>query len=158
VLDCPDAHALGDFYRKLLGWEVKRTDHDWVLLEPPNGGTHLSFQSEADYVAPVWPEKPGEQQKMIHLDIQVDDLETAGAHALAAGATLAPWQPRDDIRIYLDPAGHPFCLFVDDCYAAYEDLRARGAVFLTEPQERGSETRCFFRDPDGHLFEISAIR
>jgi catechol 2,3-dioxygenase-like lactoylglutathione lyase family enzyme len=44
---------------------------------------------------------------------------------------------------------------VPDCRAAYETLRARGAVFLTPPHDRGHEVRRFFRDPDGHLFEIS---
>ena len=92
---------------------MKYSEPDWVLLQPPDGGTHLSFQSEADYQPPVWPERPGEQQKMLHLDILVDDLEEAGAHALAAGATLADFQPQDDVRVYLDPAGHPFCLFID---------------------------------------------
>ena len=41
-----------------------------------------------------------------------DDLEAAGAHAVAAGATLAEFQPQDDVRVYLDPVGHPFCLYV----------------------------------------------
>lgn len=50
---------------------------------------------------------------------------------------------------------HLFTIRVRDCRSAYETLRERGATFLTEPIERGSETRCFFRDPDGHLFEIS---
>ena len=44
---------------------------------------------------------------------------------------------------------------VADCRAAYEALRARGAVFLTEPVDWGSEIRCFLRDPDGHLVELS---
>jgi hypothetical protein len=48
---------------------------------------------------------------MMHLDIEVDDLEAAGAHAVAVGATLADYQPQDDVRVYLDPAGHPFCLW-----------------------------------------------
>ena len=47
----------------------------------------------------------------MHLDIEVDDLDAAGARAVAAGATLAAFQPQDDVRVYLDPAGHPFCLF-----------------------------------------------
>ena len=47
---------------------------------------------------------------------------------------------------------------VDDCQAVYEELRGRGAVFLTPPVTNGAETRCFFRDPDGHLFEISEYR
>ena len=113
VLDCPDAHALADFYRKLLGWEVKRSEPDWVLLRCPEGGTGLSFQSEADYRPPVWPERLGEQQKMLHLDIHVDELNEGGAHALAVGAILADFQPQDDVRVYFDPAGHPFCLFIN---------------------------------------------
>jgi catechol 2,3-dioxygenase-like lactoylglutathione lyase family enzyme len=48
-----------------------------------------------------------------------------------------------------------FTIRVPDCQAAYETLLARGAAFLTPPYEWGRETRCFFRDPDGHLFEIS---
>jgi Glyoxalase-like domain len=47
-----------------------------------------------------------------HLDIAVDDLAAAGEHAIAAGAVLAVRQPQDDVRVYLDPAGHPFCLFL----------------------------------------------
>lgn len=124
VLDCPDAHALADFYRKLLTWEVKRTEPDWVLIGDPEGGTRLSFQSESDYEPPVWPEQPGEQQKMLHLDIYVDDLNKAGAHALALGATLADFQPQEGVRVYFDPAGHPFCLFVDRAESS-EYLRGR---------------------------------
>ena len=56
-----------------------------------------------------------------------------------------------------DRVDHAFTIRVADCHAAYNDLRARGAEFLTPPHESGPETRCFFRDPDGHLFEISAI-
>ena len=113
VLDCPDANALADFYRKLLGWEEKRSEPDWVLIKSPDGGIHMSFQSEAEYQPPVWPERPGEQQKQLHLDIYVDDLDQAGVHAVALGATLADFQPQEGVRVYLDPAGHPFCLFID---------------------------------------------
>lgn len=113
VLDCPDAHVLADFYRRLLGWETIFSEPDWVLIGDPGGGTRLSFQTEPDYRPPVWPERPGQQQKMLHLDIRVDDLDAAGSHAIAAGATLAGYQPQDDVRVYFDPAGHPFCLFVD---------------------------------------------
>ncbi len=48
----------------------------------------------------------------VHLDIQVHDLAEAGAHAEKAGATLADFQPQEDVRVYLDPDGHPFCLFL----------------------------------------------
>jgi Glyoxalase-like domain len=51
---------------------------------------------------------------MMHLDIEVEDLDAAGAHAVAAGAVLAEYQPQDKVRVYLDPAGHPFCLWVPD--------------------------------------------
>ncbi|MDC7341127.1 VOC family protein [Streptomyces lydicus] len=112
VLDCPDAHALAGFYRALLGWEVKLSEADWVLLRNPEGGTGLSFQSEPGYRPPVWPELPEEQQKMLHLDIRVDDLDEAEAYAVALGAVRAAWQPQDDVRVLLDPAGHPFCLFL----------------------------------------------
>jgi catechol 2,3-dioxygenase-like lactoylglutathione lyase family enzyme len=57
-----------------------------------------------------------------------------------------------------DPVDHAFTIRVPDCRLAYETLRQRGAEFLTPPYERGRETRCFFRDPDGHLFEISEYR
>jgi catechol 2,3-dioxygenase-like lactoylglutathione lyase family enzyme len=50
---------------------------------------------------------------------------------------------------------HAMTLRVADCRAAYEALRARGAVFLTEPYDWGGEIRCFLRDPDGHLIELS---
>jgi hypothetical protein len=50
---------------------------------------------------------------MMHLDIRVDDLDAAGTHAAEQGAERASYQPQEDVRVYLDPAGHPFCLFVD---------------------------------------------
>ena len=112
VLDSPDAPTLAAFYRRILGWTVEREEPDWVKLSPPDGGAGLSFQTEGAYVRPTWPAGPGDQQMMVHLDIKVDDLEAAGAHVLAAGATLAEYQPQDDVRVYLDPAGHPFCLWV----------------------------------------------
>jgi catechol 2,3-dioxygenase-like lactoylglutathione lyase family enzyme len=112
VLDAPDAVALADFYRRLLGWAVERAETDWVKIVPPDGGTWLSFQTESAYVRPTWPAGPGDQQMLLHLDIKVDDLEDAGAHAIAVGAVLAEYQPQDDVRVYLDPAGHPFCLWI----------------------------------------------
>jgi catechol 2,3-dioxygenase-like lactoylglutathione lyase family enzyme len=52
---------------------------------------------------------------------------------------------------------HSVTMRVQDCQAAYDILRARGADFLTPPYDWGSEIRCFFRDPDGNLFEISQV-
>lgn len=53
---------------------------------------------------------------------------------------------------------HSFTIRVKDCEKSYDILRKRGAHFLSSPVKRGKETRCFFRDPDGHLFEISEYR
>ena len=112
VLDSPDPSALGAFYSQLLGWPLKVEDPTFATVRPPDGGAGLSFQLEPMYVRPVWPAAPGDQQMMSHLDIQVRDVEAAGAHAVAAGAVLAEFQPQDDVRVYLDPDGHPFCLFL----------------------------------------------
>jgi catechol 2,3-dioxygenase-like lactoylglutathione lyase family enzyme len=64
--------------------------------------------------------------------------------------TFAP--PQDP-----DTVSHELTLRVPDCHAAYETLKARGAVFLTPPVDWGGEIRCFFRDPDGNLLEISQV-
>jgi catechol 2,3-dioxygenase-like lactoylglutathione lyase family enzyme len=113
VLDCADANALADFYARLLGWSVTLREPDWALMRSPGEGVGLAFQSEPSYQPPVWPEREGEQAKMLHLDIHVDDLDAAVAHACAAGATVAAYQPQERVRVLLDPAGHPFCLFLD---------------------------------------------
>jgi catechol 2,3-dioxygenase-like lactoylglutathione lyase family enzyme len=110
-MDCADADAMAAFYGRLLGWEVTWRDGGFVLMRDPAGGTGLSFQERPDYRPPVYPEEAGAQEKMIHLDVRVTDLAVATAWALAAGARLASHQGRDDLRVLLDPAGHPFCLF-----------------------------------------------
>jgi catechol 2,3-dioxygenase-like lactoylglutathione lyase family enzyme len=112
VLGAPDAGTLARFYHDLLGWPYGSNEPGWVTLRPPAGGPGLSFQSEDTHVRPVWPGRGDAQQMQMHLDIEVDDLDEAGAHAIAAGATLADFQPQQDVRVYLDPAGHPFCLWV----------------------------------------------
>ncbi len=50
---------------------------------------------------------------------------------------------------------HSFTIRVKDCQKSYEVLKSRGAEFITPPYDWGAEIRCFFTDPDGHLFEIS---
>ena len=110
-IDCGDAEAMAGFYGRLLRWEVSYRDDDFILMRDPTGGTGLSFQAREDYRPPVWPEQPEAQDKMIHLDIQVQELEGAVAYALACGARLAAYQGREDLRVLLDPADHPFCLF-----------------------------------------------
>ena len=66
------------------------------------------------------------------------------------GVTFAP--PSDSTRV-----SHQLTLRVPDCRAAYEILKGRGAAFLTPPVDRKGEIRCFFRDPDGHMIEISEV-
>lgn len=122
VLDAPDAVALAGFYARLLGWRVVESEgprpgypaaDGWAKLRSPSGDYKLEFQWEEHYRRPVWPPVDGEQQMMIHLDIAVDDLDAGVAWALEAGATLADHQPQEGVRVMLDPAGHPFCLFPD---------------------------------------------
>jgi catechol 2,3-dioxygenase-like lactoylglutathione lyase family enzyme len=112
-IDCADAHEMAAFYGRLLGWDVTISEPEWVLMRDPAGGTGLSFQADARYRAPVWPERADAQDKMLHLDIKVDDLDAAEAHAIACGARVAEYQPQERVRVMLDPAGHPFCLFLD---------------------------------------------
>ena len=113
-LDCADADELAAFYARLLGWEVTSTDgQGWVAMRAPDGGTDILLQAEAAYRPPVWPEEPGGQDKMLHFEIAVDDLDEAVAFAVDAGARVADHQPQERVRVMLDPAGHPFCLFLD---------------------------------------------
>jgi catechol 2,3-dioxygenase-like lactoylglutathione lyase family enzyme len=113
-LDCADAEELASFYGRLLGWEeTGRDGPEWISMRDPAGGVGLIFQAEAAYRPPVWPERPNGQDKMLHIEIQVDDFDAAVAHAVACGARIAEHQPQRDVRVMLDPAGHPFCLFLD---------------------------------------------
>lgn len=112
VLDAPDARELADFYRRLLGWQTEEDGEDWVVLRAPDGTARLSFQTEPRYRRPTWPAEQDGQLMMAHLDIEVDDLEAEVARAVAEGAEVAGFQPQEDVRVCLDPAGHPFCLYV----------------------------------------------
>ncbi|MHA6619478.1 VOC family protein [Pseudonocardia sp. DLS-67] len=112
VLDAPDPRALAAFYRQLFGWPAVQEDPEWVTLRPPGGGPGLSFQFEELYEPPTWPAGRERQQMQLHLDIEVEDLDGAVAYALDAGATLAGFQPQENVRVLLDPVGHPFCFFV----------------------------------------------
>ena len=112
VLDSTDAHAHAAFYQRLLGGSFGKVESDWVTLGPADGGMTLAFATEPYFVPPVWPSNPTEQQMMIHLDFEVDDLDVAVAHALASGARLASYQPQELVLVMIDPAGHPFCLWV----------------------------------------------
>lgn len=107
VFDCPDAGALASFYGALLGWEVEASD-DWADIR--TDGNCISFQQIEGYTPPAWPGQDAPQQ--LHLDVMVEDLDAAEAAVLELGATKADHQPGETFRVFLDPAGHPFCLCV----------------------------------------------
>ncbi|WP_121258497.1 VOC family protein [Nocardioides ferulae] len=108
VLDCPDPGTMARFYGALLDWEPK-VDDDWAEVRADYGQV-LCFQQVAAYTAPQWPGQEVPQQ--MHLDVMVDDLDTAEAAVLELGATKHEHQPGETFRVFLDPAGHPFCLCV----------------------------------------------
>lgn len=113
VLEAPDAPALARFYARLLGWEIASEQPDFATMGPPDGVAYLAFQTSPEYMPPVWPAVEGSQQMMMHLDFEVSDLEAAVADAMEMGAQQAEYQPQDNVRVMLDPAGHPFCLYRD---------------------------------------------
>ena len=79
---------------------------------------------------------------------------------LVTGAGPTEDKPQTHFSVPADPdqVSHAFTIRVKNCRESYAILKARGAEFITPPFDRGAETRCFFRDPDGHLFEISEYR
>ena len=107
VIDCPDPATLASFYGELLGWTVK-SDPSWAEIRDDETGNCISFQPVANYTPPRWPGQEIPQQ--MHLDVIVDDLDTAEGEVLKLGATKAEHQPGTTFRVFLDPAGHPFCL------------------------------------------------
>ncbi|MEV6597437.1 VOC family protein [Actinoplanes sp. NPDC051346] len=114
VLETPDPLALAEFYAALMDWRIVKDDPDFVALAPLGDHVeYLAFQRSPDYEQPTWPNKAHKQQMMMHLDIEVPDLESAVKSATAAGATEADHQTQDTVRVMLDPDGHPFCLYVD---------------------------------------------
>jgi hypothetical protein len=111
ALDCPDTMALARFYSELSGWPVdSESDETWAQLDT-GGGWTLAFQHVDDYRAPEWPSQDVPQQ--YHLDFDVADLDEGERQVLALGATKAENQPGTTFRVFLDPAGHPFCLCRD---------------------------------------------
>jgi len=113
-LEAPDPSALATFYTRLLDWPIVHSEPGTAILKPPQDNVYMVIQQADGYVPPVWPPTPGAQRAMMHLDIQVVDLDVAVADAVAIGARLADFQPQDHVRVMFDPAGHPFCLCRDD--------------------------------------------
>lgn len=112
AIDCPDPRALATFYGAIIGATIDEghTENDWVELYSP-GGAKIAFQLVENHTAPVWPGH--EHPQRLHLDFNVDDLDTGEARVLALGARRAEFQPGKTFRVFLDPAGHPFCLVWD---------------------------------------------
>jgi hypothetical protein len=106
VLDCPDPTLLATFYGAMLDWKVESSP-DWADVRADYGQC-LSFQKVAGYTPPAWPGQDVPQQ--MHLDVVVDDLDVAEQEVLTLGATKHDHQPGTTFRVFLDPAGHPFCL------------------------------------------------
>lgn len=108
-IDCPDAGRLADFYCELLGMHR--------IVETPDGrvvavsdGTHTLAMMRVTTTSRRPGRSPGQSQQM-HLDLSVSDLDGATAKASAVGARLAGHQPVPDRWwVFLDPAGHTFCL------------------------------------------------
>jgi hypothetical protein len=128
VLDATDVRALAEFYRQLLGFEYRAGDepvgagesddrgHDWLVIRHPSGAPLLAFQQVESLPEPTWPHDGIPQQ--LHLDLTVPtvpELERQHRRAIGFGAKLLLDRSDDEeepLRVYSDPAGHPFCIFV----------------------------------------------
>ena len=104
IVDCPNPPALAEFYSELLGMPVTYRSDDFVVVARDDTSSGFAFQLAPDHRPPQWPD-PAHPQQM-HLDVMVDDLETAASKVLALGARRLPGAG----HVYADPAGHPFCL------------------------------------------------
>jgi catechol 2,3-dioxygenase-like lactoylglutathione lyase family enzyme len=113
AIEAPDPGALAAFYSALLGWPIGHEEPGTAIVAAPEGSIFVVFQEAADYERPVWPPEDGLQRPMMHFDFQVSDLDAAVTEAVALGATLADHQPQEHVRVLFDPAGHPFCLCLD---------------------------------------------
>jgi catechol 2,3-dioxygenase-like lactoylglutathione lyase family enzyme len=128
VLDTTDARALAEFYRQMFGLRYRPGDEpppagrpdpagaEWLCLRDPDGSPKLAFQQVAQLPKATWPQGPVPQQ--LHLDTSVDSVAELNAQherALALGARLLydrSDDPEEPLRVYADPSGHPFCIFV----------------------------------------------
>jgi hypothetical protein len=123
VLDATDHRSLAEFYRQLLGYRYRpgdedpsRDDHDFLVLLDDGGTRRLAVQQVPSLQPSTWPEDRVPQQ--LHLDLvvgSVDELDAQHDRALALGARLLLDRADDEdepLRVYADPAGHPFCIFV----------------------------------------------
>ncbi|MGH3878048.1 MAG: VOC family protein [Actinophytocola sp.] len=106
-LDCAEPVPLAEFWAEFLEGTVIRRDEEISAVHTDT--MLIATIRVPDYRPPTWP--GGDTPKHVHLDLAVRGLEEAEAEALRLGATLADHQPQpDQWRVFLDPAGHPFCL------------------------------------------------
>ena len=121
VLDGPDNRALAEFYRELLGFAYRAgdevpDDQEWLVLVSADGRQRVAFQRVDELARPTWPDPAVPQQ--LHLDLTVPtvaELDVQHERALTLGAELLLDRSDDEdepLRVYADPAGHPFCVFV----------------------------------------------
>ena len=103
IVDCPDPMVEARFWSGVLGDAITYADEDFVVVSADTTTSGLAFQRAADLIPPTWPQPAVPQQ--MHLDVMVDDQETASTAVLALGARRLPGD-----HVYADPAGHPFCL------------------------------------------------
>lgn len=109
MVDCEDEKVLQNFYSELLGWE-KCELFDRPAVRSSTGVVFL-FIEDPNYIRPTWPEAEGKQQKQMHFDFQVDDIQEMVEKAEALGAVKAINQyGGEDFVTMFDPSGHPFCL------------------------------------------------
>jgi len=108
VLDCPDPWLLSVFYTALLGKPLTHNEDDGFAMIGEAGAQPMLFQEVAGYRPPRWPDPAHPQQ--LHLDVLVDDLDSAEQATLALGATRVPGGGGKTFRVFLDPVGKPFCL------------------------------------------------
>jgi catechol 2,3-dioxygenase-like lactoylglutathione lyase family enzyme len=111
ALDCADPAELARFYSEITGWPVAESKYgDWFELRS-DGPVTIACQLAPGHRPPIWPSDQHPQQ--VHLDFAVPDLDEGERRVLAVGARKAETQPSEHFRVYLDPAGHPFCLVLD---------------------------------------------
>jgi catechol 2,3-dioxygenase-like lactoylglutathione lyase family enzyme len=108
VIDCPEPRELAAFYAELLGMRVNEDSEDWVVIGRVPGARELAFQRAPVFVPPRWPDPQHPQQ--LHLDVRVEDVDSAERAVLALGARRLPGSDERGFRVFADPVGHPFCL------------------------------------------------
>jgi hypothetical protein len=120
ALDCANPVALAHFYSKITGLKIQPFDEgetaescEWLELWDENGRTKMAFQKIENYRVPTWP--TGNFPQQAHMDFHAKDLDISEKEILEIGGRKTDFQPKPNrFRVYLDPAGHPFCIVQSD--------------------------------------------